>query len=355
MIPSSMKSVFSGLMPQALLRVLPVALIATVGIWVLAQRQWLSSFDTQVNHRLNIQSTEHAATTTQGLNALAEFGRGLATNDLIANAIVHTENEAPLLRTFFRSLTLPGAGKATVSLVDSSGREILSNGGSVDYSSQPWLDSVMQGEEFAKIEYSHVLLAFPVLPRDHAEAAVVIQLSEQEFRCYLQASFPTSGRNLLLDSNQRVMASTHPNYQPGDEFRGPSHDTGSAILPARVKLLNERLLFYSFDAPHVFAGRKAALDRRLKIELFLNLGVIVFSVVMVARFASKNVNHLVGLVHEIEHSDSEDKQLQYTKGPTEIRTLAIAFCRAVAKLRNSSVSRNLLKQKNDALETRNAD
>ena len=154
MKPASLRS---GLLGQILWRVLPISVLLLLAIWYGAAEVTRTTVEAEVRGGLRREADHRADAIATRIAILQDAARAFAANDLIVNSLVDTIQRESYLRTFFRSLRMPGPRGAIITLTDYRGRAIASTGRNMSYQDEDWLDRVMEGEDAIRLAPSGVL------------------------------------------------------------------------------------------------------------------------------------------------------------------------------------------------------
>lgn len=121
------------LLPQILIRVLPVCILVLLGIWYAASTIVQTTVKNELHSRLAQEARHGADEATQKLELLKDALTALSENSLIINSLIDTAGRDLYLATMFQSLRLPGPSGARVSLTDYKGRPLASNKDPISY------------------------------------------------------------------------------------------------------------------------------------------------------------------------------------------------------------------------------
>ena len=349
------------LMPYVMLRVLPLACVALVAIWIHAQSSLRTSLESEIRLRVTNEAKYAGQQVDQQLASLLEASRAIATNDLVITSLVNTQQRAEYLPSFFRSLTMPGSTPAHISLTDYRGRPIASNGQLRTYGHEAWFQQVMSGIDHTAITPAGLVLAVPVMYANRPEGALVVQLSATATGGFLAAAI-SAGRRLLVDGEGHVLASSVPEFPSGSSAAPLQQMNQAAGRPGEpvpsqqtlwvasvpVRAFGKGLRVWSIDDYTRLAVQQVALTKRLLTELTLFLSVLVLGIIMTGQLMRRPVLNLIQQVQAIDLSNLPHEQVSES-GPQETVQLATAFNQVLKNLQETTVSREALNEKNVAL------
>jgi signal transduction histidine kinase len=335
------KSPDLGLFWYLALRVTPLALLMfTVIVHIVVTQSGKSVSVHFQEHHIN-QHHHTELTIKRQLDALKEFVRVLAANDLVINALVDVQSRDQYLPLFFHSLRLPGPGKAHISLVDYKGRGIIANQGRlVPYGEEPFWQDIANGREEFELTTERLLLAAPVIYHGMTEGAVIVEYTAGQFTGIFNVEAAVDAIIVTDRNGGLVFSSLATKGQPTEKalyseewFWRKTSLEEYGNLSITTGIIKEHIM-----------GPSKSLENFLMIATFLNFLALLTSLFMTGRIVTRSVANLVDGIHKITESSELDRRLGET-GPRELRSIARAFNRMIAKLQKTMISREALQDK----------
>ena len=169
------------LLPQVLLRVLPLAVLALIGTWYATSRVVYSSVQTELVEKLQREADYEASLIGNRLDTLLSAMRAIASNDLVVNSLIDTVSRDAYIPTFMQSLRLPGPKAAKVSFTDYRGRLIASNSNDIRQADYFLTQSSVSGF-YMRLDDTGATFAVPVLYGGRQEGAIVVKYGRLQFQ-----------------------------------------------------------------------------------------------------------------------------------------------------------------------------
>jgi diguanylate cyclase (GGDEF)-like protein/PAS domain S-box-containing protein len=271
----------------------------------------------------------------QNLDALRDFTKTIATNDLIINGLIDLEGRIAYLPIFFHSLTAPFDSEASVFLVDYKGRNIISNN---DAKTPPSLPPTMIAEEVLILEPHQLLIIQPILISGSPEGAIVLSYPVTSYeKLFGKSTLPHS--YFLIDESGQVVYSTNSQLTSEGEF-----EPGESIegwLQVRYRLQQTDLTVAVVSSIEVAFESMDAVQFLRIVELLTILAVLIGLVMLSVFIVSRPLKKFSEVISTIRGVGDLDKHLD-TKGPREIADIATTFNRMEGWLQSTTVSRNYM-------------
>ncbi|MDA0657472.1 MAG: ATP-binding protein [Planctomycetota bacterium] len=345
--PEGQRDAFvSRLLPSVLIRVLPVAIVAICVIWYSAQASLRRMVHQEMESRITTESQQAATFVAQRLSGLLDAAHALAANDFVTRALLESATPQPQIKQFFQSLTLPGATDARVCLADNRGRAVAANHDSIGYVDENWLDRVVCGETWSRVDFSGIALAVPARRNQVTHGIVFVQLDRIALREYV-GTISSQEAVLVVDDQNRIITSTQPErFLSGDVLQQPQDKALLATMPVAGTGKSLRVCVLEDRAKSL--RQELSLQRRLLAELVMSLTALVCGIVVTGRLVTRPVSRLVNEVKQM-HVAADDWNGVRESGPTEMRILARSFNQVFRNLRETTVSRESLDATNREL------
>ena len=210
------------LLPQVLLRVLPVAVLVLFTTWYGIHRLVNANVQTELVEKLEREAEFGAETIAARLDTLFASMRAVARNDLVVNSLVDRVSREAYVPTFMQSLTLPGPKGAKVTFTDYRGRLIASNSDDIGRS-----DYFLSGRSvdgiYMRVDDTGATFAVPVLYDGRQEGAIVVRYNQLHLQELLAVNSGTDvsavyhGEQVLQSSNWAVALPTEHSAGSGAE------------------------------------------------------------------------------------------------------------------------------------------
>ena len=324
------------ILPSILYRVLPLAGVALVLIWIATRTMANRAVRTEIEERVSSELTHSAREISDRLINLAAITKGLAANDLVINGLIDSTARANYLPLFFHSLRIPGPDGVQIAMTDYKGRFIVSNTGEeVSYEDAPWFKRAMEGNGLFRISAKGILIAEPIKYSGGVEGVLGVAYGPAEVSDILQISSPTAAF-IITDAKGGVCFSSHKALAESARTHNsaslPGHIYREMAIPDFPGLLMTCLI--KEKAAHATLTR---LDAFLLAAMILDFFALVFGVYFSARFAVGPLNLLVQKIDEIRRTGDLTQQVPET-GPAEFRMLSRSFNEMNESLSSSTTS-----------------
>ena len=203
---------FTGLLPRALLRVLPVTTVAILLIGVVTSIVVENSFYRQIQLNLEKDARFGAAVVSSKLNSVLSSIRSVAANDLVINGLVDTDAQEAYIPLYFNQLQIAGLRSgAKISFTDYRGRLIASNWPGKDYRNAKWLYRVIDNRrEYIRFDTSSTVMVVPVIYQGSSEGAIVAEFGKEQLAQIVSISLGTSA--VLLTCEHCELFSSSPEF-----------------------------------------------------------------------------------------------------------------------------------------------
>lgn len=188
MNPGSQKS--RKLLPQVLLRVLPLSAVVFFAVWYGAHSLIYSSVHTELVEKLAREAEFGAQTIATRLDTLHDGMRAVASNDLVVNSLIDTASRQAYIPTYMQSLRLPGPEGAKISFTDYRGRLIASNTDTLSVSDYFLTESSIAGF-YMRLDDTGATFAVPVLYGGRQEGAIIVRYNKLHFQKLMEISVRT--------------------------------------------------------------------------------------------------------------------------------------------------------------------
>jgi len=163
------------LLPRALARVLPLTVLALLGIWYSASEMVTQSVSRELQKALDREADQVGVAIGAKLDGLVDAARALAGNDLVINGLIDFEDRTNYLPVLFQSLRVPGPDGGRVTLTDYRGRGVVSNVGKLSYEGDPWIHQALAGKEVVRMTETGLTVMIPVRQAGGVEGAIVLE------------------------------------------------------------------------------------------------------------------------------------------------------------------------------------
>ena len=330
----------NSLVKLIIVRVLPVAALLLLTIWIGARYFTLKTLAESVQETLSAQTGLTAVSVGHKLDDLKEYSLILSSNDLVINGLIDMTARENYLPTFFQSLRVPGIQKAGIFLTDYKGRFIASNF-TLAEEFQPFKDTiikmVMQGQPFFEISSTALVIASPVYYNGLPEGVLIIQCKAEDLEEFFYSDIGMLSYSIIKDTNDIIFSSS-------PEFL-------SETIKPGILWLTKKNMLPGYNNLKVICGviKDDALGQYKKLQYFLllaivlDIGALFIGIYMSARFAARSLGIFETLIDEVRQSGDFQKRLP-EKGATEMVHLARAFNTLFDELQVTTVSKEHLEE-----------
>lgn len=334
------------LLPRILVRVLPVTIISLFAIWLIASALIRSTLETEIEKKLDYEALHSSLALAARLETVLHMAKVLAKNDLIFNSLFDAEGRVNYVPVLFRTLRVPDASSARISLTDYRGRIIASNKTGPSYENAPWLSETAKGLEFLKITETGLTLSVPVLHGGLGEGAIVIEYGAKD----LQELFTIP---MAVVSSYTVTTETGTVIQTSNfEFAIPGQQA-----PDSPNWITQISSVDGFPQIRIAVAEKEAIAFAplKKLRMYL-LFIIVVSIaatvagnIAAAVMTTRPVSRFVKSIRHIRETGDLKHRME-PGGSVEFRTFALAFNDMLDRLQSTLVSLDIVAESNGALK-----
>lgn len=331
------------LLPQVLLRVLPIAVLVLFATWYGTHRLVDSTVETELVEKLNREAEFGASTISARLDTLLASMRAVARNDLVVNSLVDRVSRDAYIPTFMQSLTLPGPAGAKITFIDYRGRLIASNAKDIGRSDYFLAGSSVNGF-YMRVDETGATFAVPVLYDGRQEGAIVVRYNKLGLQKLLEVSTGTEvssvmhGDRVLQSSNWTMALPTDPDAEPsaGDSVIHSADIPGYAAL----RFVVAEPIAKAFATAH-------SIERMMLIAIFVALGALVLGIVLTAYlttrplFAFAQEIKAIGAEGDLSHRVGSSQYAEFDK-------LSATFNAMLERMQTVLVSHDRLDHENRA-------
>lgn len=203
------------LLPSVLIRILPITVIVLLTIGYFSNQVINKTILDTHDSRLEQVAVQSSTVISVRLQNIMDTASDLAANDLIINSLVDAGDRERYIPTLFRSIRVLGSASAKVSLTDYRGRQVASNTVGLNYSDAPWVDEVMDANNFVSITPKGMVVAVPILISNLPEGIIVIEYGESELKSLLDLpiradayAIETHAGDVIFSSNEEFIRDT---------------------------------------------------------------------------------------------------------------------------------------------------
>ena len=328
---------------QVLLRVLPVAATVLIAVWYGAS----TLLDIQVRQGLlekfKREAQFGAETIGSRLDTVQAALHAFAENDLVLNGLVDVEDRESYIPVYFRSLKMPGATNAQISMTDYRGRIIAANKPKATLDDLTWLEPVMRGEEYIDIASDALAMAVPILYQGNPEGAIVLQFGREGVADRLSFASPTGIYSVIKDDT--VLHTSNPAFSRASIGKDGDFDG---------KWISQRHPVPGYPGLTVVVGQHTALafqtnrdvNEVMLAMIALALLVLGGGIAFTAYLATNPLSRFRDKIHAIASASDLDHQVEEA-GSAEFNDLAFEFNTMLNRLRQTVVSNERLAEENN--------
>ena len=328
------------ILPYVLWRVLPVGTFILIAIWYTVTFITSRTVKLEIQERLASQAVYAANITAQKLDTLVRAVKSIAANALIINGVIDTLGRENYVSPFIRSLRLPGAANAHISLVDYRGRTIFSNLQPRSYEHSPWLSDAMAQDNLLHINQDGLRIAVPVLYGGHPEGLLIVEYDQQAMHHLLALSAYMGTYDLLNEAGEVIYTSSiqspvSRHQELTEEF---IHIQEPVPGVPGLSLLSAQSLKAAF-------GPIQTMQRYLLAAMVLDLLALIIGPLIATRIVTKPLGSVIATIQSIQKKKNISGRIPESSrlseaGTLEIRNLALSFNRMMDELEQATVSRN---------------
>lgn len=317
------------------LRVTPlaVAMFLVIGYIVVTRTTESALVRVRVNHTSQQRHAELIL--KRKLDTLKDSVKLLAANDLVINALIDVENRSHYLPIFFRSLRIPGPGRANISLVDYKGWPIISNqNATTSYAAESFWEAVSRGREYFTLTAERLLFAAPVVYHGAAEGAVIVEYPSVQYPLIFNIGVGTDAF-VITGKNGNKLFSHPPKIKLSRDsfFWQKTTLEGYGAVSIETGMIKEYAL-----------GPVKSLENFLLIAICLNILALLASLSMTAHIVTRPIVNLTIAIQKITNSGELNRRVEEA-GPRELSEISKVFNRLISQLQKTMISRGELQAK----------
>lgn len=325
----------SSLIIYALRVAIPIGVIVLFTTWLIESHLLQSTIEAELREHIEEIDARKTAQIQNNLDSVKSFAKSLGVNDLIINGLIDLEGRDAYIPIFFRSLIAPLAADASVSLVDYTGRGIVSS--AIDNAMPPVSPTMVEEGAFL-IDSHRLLVVEPILISGSSEGAIVLNYPASSFdELFGNTALPHG--LFVAGYNDLVVYSTNTTLASVGELNSgePLEDwleVRSTIPQSNLSVVVGSSLDVALES---MATVQAVRIVGLVILLTISIGLVLLSAFIVSR----PLKQFSAIISTIKNLGDLNKHLD-TKGPREIAEIATTFNRMGDWLQSTTVSRNYM-------------
>ena len=327
------------LLPQVLLRVLPVAVLVLSVAWYATNSLVYSSVHSELIEKLEREAEFGAETVAARLDTLFSSMRAVAGNDLVINSLVDKVSREAYIPTFMQSLRLPGPEGAKIAFTDYRGRLIASNSDSISHSDYFVTGYALDGF-YMGLDDTGATFAVPVLYGGRQEGAIVVRYNKLHFQNLLAVTAGTEvssvlhGDRVLQSSDWAIALPTRPSDGSAEE----DFVVHTVDVPGYAELR-----FVVAEPVETAFATVNKIAKLMLIAIVVALVALVLGIIFTARplFAFAQEIKAIGNAEDLERRVG-------SVGIAEFDRLATSFNAMLERMQRVLVSHDRLDQENQA-------
>ena len=332
---------------RLLYKLLPLALVILLGIGAIIEKVTRAQLESDANVNLERLASQSGQALRGRLDIIQHAAATIAANEILVNALIDISSRTHLT-AFFASLRMPVTGDTYITLTDYKGRALASTTVTRNnFTNQPWLDRVMNGESVLEVSRTKMLLVVPVLYNGLAEGMMVVEFPQATLFEVFRLERSSEAHAMLY--NGRVITSTSPEFVIGGEVVFANNTVRHKDwIVARVPVagLEGFELLVGQPKAETFASMSnihfALLISGILLALMTTLAIII-----TLRTFSHPLSALTKAVGQI-HDTDDLKSVNAIKGPEEFQELAEAFNTMRSRLNESNEAQSVAEAANSA-------
>ena len=330
-----------------LLRVLPIAGVLLVLIWLAVKFLAADTVRLKVEEQLVIKADQAGETVGRKLAVLVETVRGISENNLVVNGLIDAGARDNYLPIFLKSLRLPGTEAFHIALTDYKGRVLASNrAGDPGISTATWFPGVMAGKAHVQASKTGIRIAQPVFYNGLAEGVLAVRCDAAALAELVSLRSPDASF-IIMENDNTIIFSSHPSFQSSFDTRTP----GWLYQIASIKGFPNLLAVCAEDENAAFESL-VRLDNFLLAAMFLDLAALCFGVILAALLATRPLNRFVlqiETIHQTEDLDRDVSKENYRS--RELAFLVDAFNNFIGRIREYQDNlHQLVRERTEKLE-----
>ena len=264
----------------------------------------------------------------------------IATNDLIINGLIDTQERDKYIPTFFRSWRISGSNNGIISLLDYKGRTIVSNADSSPSLDSPEIKEIVfdKGKPFQQLNQNGLIIIEPIHYQHGVEGAIVFFQPHKHLIDLFKFSSGKFSIQLKTNDGQHTILQTAFDFkmQSSDEFNVLSHKSPHGIIDT---------LESSDVTSQLKQQANIALGSGIALIIFISLGLTALT----AKLATNTVSDLSDQIHDIYTTMDFSATLDQQGKPEELRKVADNFNIMLKKLEESTLSKHRISSMLDSV------
>jgi len=332
---------------QLLFKLLPLALIFLLGIGVIIEKVTRSQLEADADANLERLAFQSGQALRSRLDIIQHAATTIAANEILVNALIDISSRTHLT-AFFASLRMPVSGDTNITLTDYKGRALASTTVALNnFTRQPWLDRVMNGETVLEVNRTKMLLVVPVLYNGLAEGMMVVEFPQATLFEVFRLERSNEAHAVL--HKRRAITSTSPEFVIGGEVifaNNTARHKDWIVARIPVAGLEDFELLVGQRKAETFASM-SNIHFALLISGMLLALMTTLAIVITLRAFSHPLSALTIAVSQI-HDTDDLKRVSAIKGPEEFQDLAEAFNTMRSRLKESNEAQDVAETANKA-------
>ncbi|MCG8566743.1 MAG: HAMP domain-containing histidine kinase [Desulfobacterales bacterium] len=325
-----------GIVFTTLIRVVPLAGLLLLLIWLMIRYQALDTLDREVRNSLSSRTVLMADAVGHKLDILKSYTQGLSTNDLVTNSLIDPNTRDRVLPRFFQSLKIPNMERASVHLTDYKGRPIISSTGEKqNFQDSPFIRAAMEDRSLFRLDREQLAISHPVRYAGLPEGMLGFILKSKEFDHLFQlesrlleyAIIKYQTPNRKTPDGGDILFSTQPGFVQDLDTQGDQvwHQSRQPI-PGYPALW----MISGIQAAKAF-GPYRRMERFLVFAMVLDLIALTLGIFIAARVAGRPLENFVRVMDQAKVKGPHETRLP-EEGPRELQALARSFNRLFQEL-----------------------
>lgn len=318
---------------QALWLAVPLGTFIFFTLWLSSGVMLERSIRSDLDEHVKETSTHHSQVIEKKLHSWIDDLTRLSRNDLLLNGLIELDAKSGYLQMLFRSMEPPGPVGGRITLTDYRGRTIATNKPGNSHEKLDGFDQVIDGKPLVRLDRHGLLIAIPVFNYGSAEGAVIVEHGRDKYSQLFATNSEDVAILVISPSGYVLYSSNEALASPGDP--DPGSEVEGWVLSRRPLSQIDGVTITSAESiSHAFEPVEN-LRAIYVVDLFLNLGAMIFIVTLVIRIVTRPISHISDKISKIEATGDLSARL-HIKGPREVTHLAESFNAMTTKIEASS-------------------
>lgn len=339
----------TSILRHVLLRVLPFFVPVLLFAFFSTYLYTYNTIKEQEQEAIEAELLYAQKTIEDRIQTTEDWLKNLSFNSMIVNSFVDPQGAGEYIPQFFKSLRIPRASSVgQLFLINFRGDVIAANNVQNNAEiSGVWLNDVLDGNNYEKINKDGLIIAEPITINGLPEGALVLMMEADGIKHFLELS-SSNGIVSILDENNTVIFTSDAgeNNSTHRSFDRERYD--GWFISSKKIYSSSNLKIQLKQNPDIAFKALYDVEYALIAMIVLSVIGIVFSLSMSAQIFSTSIFNVVEKIRDLRIHKDMSNRIEVSK-IKELSKLEIAYNQLVEELENTIVSKDYIDDLFEAL------